>query len=70
MKRVNEELNKFRLLTGVTVGGSKYLLLKNGSESPEEQIKLEQILTDSTCLRFAYELKEELREISETSKQC
>lgn len=69
MKQVNEELNKLRKLSGVTVRGSKYLLLKNGSDlKPDEQIKLEQVLNNSICLRFAYELKEELRDIYETSK--
>lgn len=69
MKRVNEELNKFRKKIGVTVRASKYLLLKNGSDlESDEQLKLAEILNHSICLRFAYEWKEELRDIYETSK--
>ncbi len=69
MKRVNEELNKIRKKIGMTVRGSKYLLLKNGSAlESDEQLKLEKILNYSICLRFAYEWKEELRDIYETSK--
>lgn len=69
MKKVNEELNKFRKKIGITVRGSKYLLLKNKADlESDEQIKLEEILKTSICLRFAYEWKEELRDIYETSK--
>lgn len=67
MKLVNEELNKFRKKTEVVVRGSKYLLLKNGTDlNPDEKIKLEQVLSNSICLRFAYEFKEELRDIYES----
>lgn len=69
MKHVNEELNKFRKKIGRRVRGSKYLLLKNGADlESDEQIKLEEILNHSICLRFAYEFKEELRDIYETSE--
>lgn len=67
MKPVNEELNKVRKQTGMTVKGSKFILLKNGVDlSEEEQIKLPSILKHSQRLKLAYELKEEFREIFET----
>jgi len=69
MKLVNDRLNKIRRAVGVTAKGSKYLLLKNYqglSETQQEQ--LEQILSQSACLRLAYEMKEEFRDIYETSK--
>jgi transposase len=69
MKLVNQELNQLRKVFGVTTKGSKYLLLKNGIELDEEQQqKLEAILSQSVCLRIAYELKEECRQIYETSR--
>lgn len=68
MKKVNEELNKLRKRLGVTSQKSKYLLLKNGEDlPPEKQVELEQVLTKSPSLRIAYEMKEELRLIYETS---
>jgi len=56
-------------VVGVTVKGSKYLLLKNYQDLSEtDQEQLEQILSQSACLRLAYEMKEEFRDIYETSK--
>ncbi len=66
MKPVNEELNKVRKQTGMTVKGSKFILLKNGVDLTEaEQIKLASILAHSQRLQLAYELKEEFRNIFE-----
>ncbi len=67
MKPVNEELNKVRKQTKMTVKGSKFILLKNGVDlTQEEQVKLEAILNHSQRLKLAYALKEEFREIFET----
>ena len=69
MKLVLEKLNKIRRLVGVTAKSSKYLLLKNHQDLTEsDKDKLEQNLSQSPCLRLAYELKEEFRDIYETSK--
>jgi transposase len=69
MKSVNEELNKIRKKAGVTEKHSKYLLLKNATDLNQEQKdKLEKILEHSICLKIAHELKEELRQIYETSQ--
>lgn len=69
MKLVNLELNRIRIIVGVTDKFSKYLLLKNSVDlNEEEKEKLKEILSRSACLRVAYELKEELRNIYETSK--
>lgn len=69
MKLVNIELNLIRLAAGVTGKSSKYLILKNsGDLNEEEQEKVQQFLSQSACLRIAYEFKEELRDIYETSK--
>lgn len=67
MKLVNERLNKIRRLAKVTTKGSRYLLLKNHQDLTEsEQAALELILNQSACLRIAYEMKEEFRDIYET----
>lgn len=67
MKLVNERLNKIRRLVGVNAQGSKYLLLKNQVDLTEsEKVRLDTILSQSACLRIAYEMKEEFREIYET----
>ena len=67
MKPVNEELNQVRKLTGMTVIGSKFILLKNGVNLTEsERVKLEAILNYSKRLKLAYALKEEFRKIFET----
>lgn len=69
MQHVNRELNLLRRMAGVTARGSKYLLLSNGVDlDVESQEKLEVILAQSPCLAIAYQLKEELRAIYETSK--
>jgi transposase len=69
MKLVLETLNKIRRLVGVKTKGSKYLLLKNHQDLTEsDKAQLEQILSQSPCLRLAYEMKEEFREIYQTSK--
>jgi transposase len=67
MKAVNQDLNKLRRAIGITERGSKYLLLSNRSNLNLEQIhRLEVTLKKSECLRIAYEMKEEFREIYET----
>ncbi|HBE35391.1 MAG TPA: ISL3 family transposase [Cyanobacteria bacterium UBA11368] len=69
MKLVNQRLNKLRQIVGIKAQGSRFLLLKNSSDLTElETQKLEQILAQSPCLRIAYEMKEELREIYQTSQ--
>ena len=68
MKAVNKDLNKLRRAVGITDRGSKYLLLSNRSNLNPEQIhRLEVTLKKSECLRIAYEMKEEFREIYETN---
>ena len=68
MKAVNKDLNKLRRGRGITDRGSKYLLLSNRINLEQAQIeKLEVILKKSECLRIAYEMKEEFREIYETN---
>jgi len=69
MKVVNQDLNRLRRKLGMTRRSSKYLLLRNGADLASEQIEeLAVILADSPCLRMAYELKEELRQIYESSQ--
>jgi transposase len=69
MKLVNNELNKLRKTVGMTTRGSRYLLLKNQADlNQEQQLKLEQVLNHSPCLRIAYELKEEFRAIYQTAR--
>ncbi len=66
MKKVNDELNRLRRLLGITSRRSKYLLLKNAEDlTAEGQAELEIVLTQSPCLKIAYEMKEELRLIYE-----
>jgi len=68
MKAVNKDLNKLRRGIGITDRGSKYLLLSNRINLEQAQIeKLEMTLKKSECLRIAYEMKEEFREIYETN---
>jgi transposase len=68
MKAVNKDLNKLRRGIGITDRRSKYLLLSNRINLEQEQIeKLEIVLKKSECLRIAYEMKEEFREIYETN---
>jgi transposase len=67
MKAVNKDLNKLRRAAGITDRGSKYLLLSNRSNLNSEQIqRLAVTLKKSECLRIAYEIKEEFRQIYET----
>jgi transposase len=69
MKPVNEELNKVRKQTKMNLKGSKFILLKNGVDLTEEQqVKLADILKHSNRLKLAYELKEEFRDIFESSQ--
>jgi transposase len=69
MKPVNEELNKVRKQTRMTLKGSKFILLKNGVDLTQEQkVKLADILKHSKRLKLAYELKEEFRDIFERSE--
>lgn len=69
MKPVNEELNKVRKQTQMTLKGSKFILLKNGVDLTQEQkVKLADILKHSNRLKLAYELKEEFRDIFERSQ--
>lgn len=68
IKLVNKSLNKIRLLLGLKGLKNRTLLLKNGENlSEEERGELEELLNTSPCLSIAYELKEELRDIYETS---
>ena len=67
MKAVNKDLNKLRRAAGITDRGSKYLLLSDRTNLNSEQIKrLDVTLKKSECLRIAYEMKEEFRQIYET----
>ena len=69
MKAVNKDLNKLRRGIGITDRGNKYLLLSNRINLEYDKIKkLEIILKKSECLRIAYEMKEEFREIYETHR--
>jgi transposase len=68
IKLVNKALNKFRLLLDLKGLRNRCLLLKNGEQIIEEERKeLEELLNQSPSLKIAYELKEELRDIYETS---
>lgn len=69
IKLVNQRLNKLRQILGIKAKGSRFLLLKNSSDLTESETeKLEQVLSQSACLRIAYQMKEELREIYQTSQ--
>lgn len=68
MKLVNKALNKIRLLLELKGLKNRRLLLKNGADlTQEEKTDLQDLLNHSPCLSIAYELKEELRKIYETS---
>ena len=68
MKLVNQALNRIRIFLELKGLKNRYLLLKNGSDlNAEQRTELEQLLNHSACLRIAYELKEEFRDIYETS---
>lgn len=69
MKAVTQELNKIRWKIGIKDRGSKYLLLRNQADlNEQQQQKLVRVLEKSECLRIAYQLKEEFRDIYQTSK--
>ena len=69
MKLLNEALNQLRKLLGVKIKRSRYLLLKNFVElTADEKEQLEEVLNQSEVLRIAYWMKEEFREIYETSQ--
>jgi transposase len=69
MKPVNQELNKIRNQSGMTLKGSKFILLKNNDDLTEDQQqRLIEILKHSKRLKLAYELKEEFRDIFEACK--
>jgi transposase len=68
MKLVNKAVNKIRLLLELKGLKNRCLILKNGEDlTEEEKAELRQLLNQSPCLSIAYELKEELRQIYETS---
>ncbi len=68
MKLVNQSLNKIRLFLGLKGLENRTILLKNKADLTEEDMKkLQEVLRESPCLRIAYELKEEFRDIYETS---
>ena len=68
MKLVNKALNKIRLLLDLKGLKNRCLLLKNGTDlTKEEQQDLSRLLSNSACLSIAYELKEELRDIYQTT---
>jgi transposase len=68
MKLGNQSLNKIRLLLGFKGLENRTILLKNKADLTEEEIKkLQELLRESPCLSIAYELKEEFRDIYETS---
>nr|WP_245602817.1 ISL3 family transposase [Gloeothece verrucosa] len=68
MKLINKSLNKIRLILNLKGLKTRCLLLKNSTDlTEEEKSELEEVLKSSPCLRIAYELKEELRNIYESS---
>lgn len=69
MKAVTQELNKIRWAIGIKDRNSKYLLLRNRVDLNDQQKqKLALVLEKSECLKIAYQLKEEFRDIYEISK--
>ncbi len=67
-KLVNKSLNELRLLVNLKGLKARCLLLKNGADLTEdEQEELKELLNSSTVLSIAYELKENLRNIYETT---
>ena len=68
MKLVNKSLNKIRLLLELKGLKNRCLLMKNGEDlTQEEKGELQELLNYSPILSIAYELKEELRSIYESS---
>lgn len=69
MKLVTQDLNKIRLRIGIKDRHSKYLLLRNRIDlTPEQKQELDRVLKKSECLKIAYQLKEEFRNIYERSR--
>jgi transposase len=69
MDIINDELNQLRKMMNVHTKGLPHLLWKNQEDLDEEQKqRLENILTEHPCLRIAYEMKEEIRRIYESSR--
>jgi transposase len=68
MKLVNDSLNQIRIKLELKGLKNRYLILKNHADlTKEEKADLKQLLDSSPCLSIADELKEELRDIYETS---
>jgi transposase len=68
MKLVNKAVNQIRLELDLKGLKNRNLLLSNRVNLDEvEKQELSDLLEQSPCLTIAYELKEELREIYETS---
>lgn len=68
IKLVNSSLNQLRLKLELKGLKNRCLLLKNYVDlTPEERSDLKLLLKTSPCLSIAYELKEELRDIYESS---
>jgi transposase len=68
MKLVNKVLNKIRLKLGLTGLKNKLLLLKNHEDLSQLEIaELTRLFQQSSVLEIAYSLKEELRQIYESS---
>jgi len=68
MKLVNKAVNKIRQEQNLKGRKNRGLLLKNEENlTEEEKAELKDLLKESPCLRIAYELKEELRGIYQTS---
>ncbi len=69
MDIINDELNKLRKLMGVHEKGLPHLLWKNKEDLKDEQKQqLEVILKEHPCLGIAWEMKEEIRQIYQSSK--
>lgn len=68
MKPSNQAVNQIRLALDLKGLKNRNLILSNGVNLNEvEQQELLELLQQSPCLTIAYELKEELRQIYETS---
>lgn len=69
MQLLNRALNKLRIKANIKSQGSRYLILKNFQDLTDtEKELLEEVLNQSECLKIAYWMKEEFREIYETSE--
>ncbi len=68
MKLVNKSLNQLRLKVGLRGLKKRCLLLKNYNRLTNEETKeLQELLNLSPCLSIAYELKQEIQNIYETT---